>query len=226
MAESDDLGAPLESDAPQDTNAADNEQPKPTRLEVKAARLEAKAAKARAADAARADRQTAPAASTHGGTIAVVVALLACALAVGTSVYALHERSAANRAHELDRVRASAIATAQTYAVDFGSYDYKTLKDDFARVTAHLTPEFAKSYDSVATKLDAVIQQYKGKSVGAVQGVALTSVTKSSAVALVFLDQTVTTSQSSQSRVDRNRLQMTMVRQKNGSWLISDLQLK
>lgn len=225
MAESDDLGAPLESGPPQATDAEPNEH-RPTRLEVKAAKLEAKAAKARAAEAARVERQTEPVGSTRSRTVAAIVALLACALALAAAFYALHERSAANRAHELDRVRASAMATAQKYAVDFGSYDYKTLNDDFARVTAHLTPEFAKSYSSVATKLDAVIQQYKGKSVGTVQGVALTSVTTSSAVALVFLDQTVTTSQSSQSRVDRNRLQMTMVRQKDGSWLISDLQLK
>ena len=118
------------------------------------------------------------------------------------------------------------VKVAQQYAVDFGSYDYQHLDADFQRVATHLTSGFAKSYASVSATLKPTIVQYKGKSTAAVQGVAISSVSTSRAVVLVFLDQTVTTTQQKTARIDRNRLQLTMQRQKNGTWLISDLALK
>lgn len=169
---------------------------------------------------------------------AVIVALAA---ALVWSLIALHQRSTdlsaarlelsgdrkeLSTGQHLDAARTSALKAAEAYAVDFGSYDYAHLDEDFQRVTAHLTPAFAKKYASVSSGLRSVIQQYHGKSTATVQGAALASVSATKAVALVFLDQTVTTTQSETPRIDRNRMQMSMSRQPNGDWLISDLALK
>jgi Mce-associated membrane protein len=163
---------------------------------------------------------------------AVVVIALAAALV--WSLVRVHQRDTELSAarlelsadQQLDAARTGALKAAQTYAVDFGSYDYAHLDADFRRVTAHLTPAFAKKYASVSSGLRSVIQQYHGKSTAAVQGAAIASITTSSAVVLVFLDQTVTTTQSKTPRIDRNRMQMSMQRKPDGSWLISDLALK
>jgi type II secretory pathway pseudopilin PulG len=163
---------------------------------------------------------------------AVVVVVLAAALA--WSLVRVHQRDTELSAarlelsadQQLDAARTGALKAAESYAVDFGSYDYAHLDADFRRVTAHLTPSFAKKYASVSSGLRSVIQQYHGRSSAVVQGAAIASITTSKAVALVFLDQTVTTTQSKTPRIDRNRMQMSMQRKPGGSWLISDLALK
>ena len=165
------------------------------------------------------------------GAVAVVLAL---AGALAWSLITVHQRNtdlSATRLQlsgeqQIDAARASALKSAQTYAVYFGSYDYAHLDADFHRVTDHLTPDFAKKYVSVSSGLRSVIQQYHGKSTATVQGAAIASVTTTTAVVLVFLDQTVVTSQSTTPRIDRNRMQMSMQRKGDGSWMVSDLALK
>ena len=61
-----------------------------------------------------------------------------------------------------------------------------------------------------------------GVSVAAVQGAAIESVTTKQAVVLVFLDQTVNTAKSDTARIDRDRLEMTLEKQSNGTWLIAE----
>jgi Mce-associated membrane protein len=58
-----------------------------------------------------------------------------------------------------------------------------------------------------------------------VQGLAASTATTAKVSVVILLDQTVTTSQSSTPRIDRNRLQMDLVRQQ-GTWLIAKLLLK
>ncbi len=195
------------------------------KLEAKAVRLRQKdeAARARAAEAL----------PRRSRWVRIVLPSVAGALVVGLAaaliwtLVLLDQRdgdvAAANR---IDAARASALKAALTYAVDFGSYDYQHLDADFQRVTEHLTAGFAKKYSSVSRDLRAVIVQYKGRSTATVQGAAISSVTSTHAVAVIFLDQTVITTQSKTPRIDRNRMQMTMQRQGNGDWMISDLALK
>lgn len=186
----------------------------------KAARLEAKLAKLREAQAAEA----AGAAPRSGKvtaalvTLAALVVVLAVAVGVGLP-WVLHQRA-------LNDARSDALRAAQRYAVDFGSYDYRHLDADFATVTSHLTPDFAKDYQSVASSLKQTIVQYKGTSTAKVQGAAVAALHGTSkADVLVFLDQTVSSAQSKTPRIDRNRLQLRLER-RDGTWLIADLQLK
>jgi Mce-associated membrane protein len=116
----------------------------------------------------------------------------------------------------------SAVEAAKSYAVEFGSYDYRHLDADFAKVAAHLTPEFKKSYIESSSRLKPAIAQVKGVAVGTVRAAGLVSATATTAVVAVFLDQKVTTSQSKTPRIDRNRLLVTMERS-GSTWLISKL---
>jgi Mce-associated membrane protein len=149
--------------------------------------------------------------------LAVLVVALGAVVAVLVPAW-LHQR-------DVNAARVSALAAAKSYAVDFGSYDYQHLDRDFAKVAAHLTPGFKKSYLDSSTKLQPAIVQYKGKSTATVQGLAASTATTAKVSVVILLDQTVTTSQSSTPRIDRNRLQMDLVRQQ-GTWLIAKLLLK
>ena len=202
----------------------------------KAAKLEAKAARLREAEAAReAARLDAPdgvpakkltwwlVAETSVLVVALVLAL----------VFAFHEkgqasdaRKASKAAAQLDTLRASAIRTATEVSASFGTYDYQTLTTDFARTRSYLTPSFAADFSKLTSSLGALLTQDKGQTVGTVEGVGVTSVSTTTAVVIVFLDQKVTTSQSSTPRLDHNRLKLTLARQKNGGWLVSKLELK
>ncbi|MDT4925013.1 MAG: Mce-associated rane protein [Pseudonocardiales bacterium] len=203
---------------------------------TKAERLEAKAARLREAEALAAERaaeNAAPAGSRNGWVIALgaVSAVLVVIVVLG-AVYLFQvrdDRASAQRElaglRSAATTRATVVAVATTYAVDFGSYDYRHLDADFKKVASHLTPSFAANYTKSSDGLKPTIVQYQGKSTARVQGVGVSSATTSSATVIVFLDQTVTTSQSTTPRVDRNRLQMKLVR-RNGTWLIENLLLK
>ncbi|HEU5005345.1 MAG TPA: hypothetical protein VFT67_00155 [Jatrophihabitantaceae bacterium] len=219
--------------------------PKPTRAE----KLEAKAARLRLAEqqaAARAEEQreagSAPEDASGGGrrggilgwllvAAGVVVVGLAVALAlVAVDLGHRDDQLAAARRDtrslsQLQSLRDSALSSASKYAVDFGSYDYAKLDHDFQLVSSHLTKSFADKYAQISQQLKNVIVKYKGRSTATVQGAGVTSVTGKQAVVVLFLDQTVTTTQANKPRVDRNRLTMTLQLQADGTWLISDLEL-
>ncbi|HEX3336602.1 MAG TPA: hypothetical protein VHS54_09075 [Jatrophihabitans sp.] len=203
---------------------------------TKAERLEARLARLREAEAVAAERAAngaAPAGSRSGWVTALgaVSAALVVILVLG-AVYLFRvrdDRASAQRAlaalRSAANTRATVATVATTYAIDFGSYDYRHLDADFKKVASHLTPSFAANYTKSSDRLKPTIVQYQGKSTARVQGVGVSSATQSAATVIVFLDQTVTTSQSTTPRVDRNRLQMNLVR-RDGKWLIQNLLLK
>ncbi|MDT4939370.1 MAG: Mce-associated rane protein [Pseudonocardiales bacterium] len=169
--------------------------------------------------------------------VAAVIALLSVlAVAVVVVVLSLlawsHQRHQASSARaalaeqqQLSDLRASAAQAAQTYAVDFSTYDYRHLDADFAKISAHLAPSFRKQYADTSASLKSVVVQYQGVARASIQGVGVTSVTTTSAVVVVFLDQQVTNSTLKAPRLDRNRLEITLERSGAG-WLMSNLQLK
>jgi hypothetical protein len=216
---------------------------------TKAERLEAKAARLREAEQRRAAAVSDPARpqptrAVLVGAIALgaVVAVLAALLIVFVVAWAnrgdevRHARAAARREvaaaqRQADAVRAGsvvgnpAVAAAKAFALDFGSYDYRHLDQDFAEVARRMTPSFAKNYAQTSSDLKPTLEQYKTQVTARIQGYGLTSATRTSAVVVVFLDQTVRTSQSSTPRIDRNRLEIHLVRT-NGKWLVAKLLAK
>jgi Mce-associated membrane protein len=198
-----------------------DDQPAPVKL-TKAERLEAKAARLREQDERRAE-QGGSAASNTGLVVAVSLlgvlsAVLVALLLVGYFSWR-HQRDSD---HALNAARSSALTAATSFAVDFGSYDYRNLSAEFREVETRLTPSFRKSFSQSSAGLVPTIVKYKGSVKATVQGAGLTTATTSKATVVLFLDQTVTTTQSSVPRIDRNRLQVYLVRS-SGTWLVSKL---
>jgi Mce-associated membrane protein len=203
--------------------------PKPSRadkLEAKAARLRLQQERL-AADAAAgrlADRQPFVIAT-------IVLAVVAAALAALLLVTFLAWQNAKDSKGEATApdlgapTTAAALATAKAFALDFGSYDYQHLDTEFEEVAKRMTPSFAQSYLQTSEKLKPTFEQYKTQVTAQIQGFGVTSASPTAAVVVVFLDQTVHTSQSSTSRIDRNRLEIHLV-YTGGKWLVSKLLAK
>jgi Mce-associated membrane protein len=123
---------------------------------------------------------------------------------------------------DVNSARTGALKSAKSFAADFGSYDYQHLDTEFAEVAKRMTPGFAKNYTETSNRLKPTLVQYRTHVTAKVQGAGVTSAGTSKAVVVVFLDQTVKTSQSSVARIDRNRLEIHLQRQA-GKWLVSQM---
>jgi hypothetical protein len=209
---------------------------KPTRaekLEAKAARLRQEHER-RAAEAAAGrlpDRQPFVIATI---ALAVVAAALAALLLITFFAWQDAKDSKAKAAPVTSGAAApdlaapttaAALATAKSFAVDFGTYDYQHLDTEFQEVAQRMTPSFARSYLQTSGKLKPTFVQYKTRVTATIRGYGVTSASSTAAVVVVFLDQSVMTSQSSIPRVDRNRLEIHLV-YLDGKWLVSQLYLR
>lgn len=125
-------------------------------------------------------------------------------------------------------LRNSAKTAAGTYGIYLSSYDYKNLNGPnsaWANVEKHATAKFRHDFETTSTDLSKLLSQYNAVATGQVVDVGLESVSSSTAVALIFVDQTVTnTVQKPNSVTQPLRVKLTMVRQ-NGHWLIDQLQV-
>jgi Mce-associated membrane protein len=203
-----------------DTNTDEDQQPRD-----RAARLEAKAARLREREEAK--RAEPPHQATPWVIVSAVLgALLVASIVVGllVSLDLRHQRDSRTRAlnasRALDAERATVLHLASQYAVDFGSYNYKTYDADVARVKAHLTGKTLSDYTQASQALRPTILQYQSVETAAVAAAAIQTITPSQVTVIVLLDQTVTSKQSPTPRIDRNRLSMVLQRQPNGTWVV------
>ncbi|GAB3695629.1 hypothetical protein [Saccharopolyspora tripterygii] len=148
--------------------------------------------------------------------IAVVVALLLGALAfTGLQL----------RRHAADEsAAASAKEAAQRYAVDLSTYDYQRLDDNFAAVTANAHGQFAQQYKQVSASLTELIRQNQAISRGTVLTAATVEADQDRAVIALFVDQEITNKNNPEPRIDRNRMQMTLVHE-DDRWQVEGIQL-
>lgn len=232
--------APEPDAEPVETEAGKVKLTKAEKLEAKAARLR-EAEQERAARAAERADAGPPAERGRPNVVALAIAAVLVVGLTGVLVWSLwhahtlsNQKDAANRRLHAAQQKLqsadvgnlalgqSAIAAAKSYALEFGSYDYRHLDADFAKVAAHLTPDFKKSYLESSSRLKAAIEQVHGRAVATVRAAGLVSATTGAAEVAIFLDQKVTTSQSTTPRIDRNRLLVSLVRS-GDNWLISKL---
>ncbi|MGI8677792.1 MAG: hypothetical protein ACR2LX_03715 [Jatrophihabitans sp.] len=155
--------------------------------------------------------------------LAAAVALLAVA-AVCAGLY-LHDRGKVSDDARTADARTQALATGQKIAIDFSTYDYRHLDQDFAHVAGQLTGKFATDYKATSAALKPTLTQYQGIATAKVLDAGVASLTAKKAVVLVFVDQTVTSKVSKTPTVDRNRVRVTMQRQ-GDRWLTSALDLR
>jgi Mce-associated membrane protein len=126
--------------------------------------------------------------------------------------------------HQLAAARRQAVVTATNYAVDLTTYDFTHLDAEFNKVLAESTGSFRSEYTAASASLRDLIAKFKATASGKVLETAVVTSDTGHAQILLFVDQTVTNSNSTTPRVDRSRMKMGLEKQ-GGKWLISSLDL-
>jgi Mce-associated membrane protein len=159
---------------------------------------------------------------SRGPVVAVVAVTLAVAVAV---VLAIVVTGLSNRGGgQASSATTNAMEQTATNGTQAAlSYNYQHLTADFAAAEKFMTPAFAANYKkTTATQVQALAAKYHAVSAATVLGAGIDSASPSHATVLVFVDQTVKNSQLSAPRLDRSRIEVTLVRS-GGKWLISQL---
>lgn len=151
----------------------------------------------------------------------VLLAVLLGALLLGAVVFLAVQYLGLRSA---ESARAEVLGAATDFATNLSSYDFNDLEGNFNGVTENATGRFAEQYTQVGANLTELIKQHKAVSEGAVLAVGAVEADDDHAVVLLFVDQTITNTNSPQPRVDRNRMRMTLVQQ-DGRWLVDDVKL-
>ncbi|WP_019876201.1 hypothetical protein [Sporichthya polymorpha] len=120
--------------------------------------------------------------------------------------------------------RGELLAIAETYAVNLTTYDSARLDADFARVMDVATGQFRSEYEVAQDSLRELIVKYQGKATGKVLARAVLSLDGGRGEVVLFVDQTVTNTNSDQPKIDRLRMRMGLEKQ-SGRWLINKLDL-
>jgi Mce-associated membrane protein len=147
--------------------------------------------------------------------LALVVVLLGVVGYLGTQ---LRQQQAAAEA------RTTALDAARTYATDLSTYDFNNLDRNFAAVTANSHGQFAEQYKQISGSLTELIKQNQAVSQGSVLSAGIVEADQNRAVVALFVDQQITNVNNPQPRIDRNRMQMTLVNV-DDRWLIDDIKL-
>ena len=149
---------------------------------------------------------------------AVVGAVVA--VTVGVVVLAGVATADASRQHAVDRARAGALAAASAAVPTVLSYDYRHLDADFAKAESLLTPRFRAEYAATTAKqVKPLARKNKATSTADIQAAAVVEAEPDRAVVLVFVNQLATNVNLTQPRLDRARINVTVVRS-GGRWLI------
>lgn len=148
---------------------------------------------------------------------AIVVLLVAAVVVESVRLHDADNRGLSSRERTV-------IQVATQYAVQFATYNYRSLDQDFALTESHAVEPFLSTYRSETSQIRPTLLRFKSSSTGTVLGAGIASLTSSSAVVDLFLDQTISNSASAQPRVDTERVKMTLVR-RGGRWLISQVLL-
>ncbi|MFC9673133.1 hypothetical protein [Streptomyces sp. NPDC056949] len=128
-----------------------------------------------------------------------------------------------------DEARGQALAAARQAAPVVLSYDYRHLDRDFTAARARLTGHFRAEYGkTTATVVGPTARKYHGTvkatvaqpTGGGSPAASVVSASPDHAVVLLFVNQVTTSTQVQGSRVDLNRVRMTLARTAEG-WKVS-----
>jgi Mce-associated membrane protein len=128
-----------------------------------------------------------------------------------------------------DQARAQALAVARETAPVVLSYDHRRLDRDFARARARLTGKFRDEYDRTtkavvgptARKYDGIVKATVAEPPGGgAPAASVVSASPDRVVVLLFVNQVTESTRVTGSRVDLNRVRMTMSRTSEG-WKVS-----
>ncbi|MBC9730421.1 hypothetical protein [Streptomyces sp. TRM68367] len=131
-----------------------------------------------------------------------------------------------------EQARGEALAAAVKAAPVVLSYDYRHLDRDFARARGHLTGAFRDQYQKTTTTVvgptarkyhgvvKATVAAPSGKAGGGAAAASVVSAAPDRAVVLLFVNQVTKSTQVTGSRLDLNRVRMTLTRTGDG-WKVS-----
>ncbi|MFJ7297139.1 hypothetical protein [Streptomyces collinus] len=163
-----------------------------------------------------------------GGRRSPLTLLLAVLLVAGlVALAALGRQYRDGRLTET--ARTEALTAARTAAPIVLSYDYRHLEKDFSRARAHLTGDFRDEYGKTTkTVVAPTAEKYHGvvkarvaaPGSGGAPAASVVSASPDEVVVLLFVNQVTESTQVSGSRVDQNRVRMTMDRT-GDEWKVS-----
>ena len=102
-------------------------------------------------------------------------------------------------------------------AEDLATYDYRDLGGNFRLVAARATDRFAGQLDALTEQLGPELQQTRAVATATARSAGVVRADTGKAVVMVFVDQTVTNTKSPEPRVERSRMELTLVRE-GGVW--------
>jgi Mce-associated membrane protein len=154
-------------------------------------------------------------------TTAVVAAALVVILGLGVLVVLTVRTNSHRSAGSANQSNVSAVGG--QLAVDFTSFDYRHLDQDFTATAKRATPAFAKTYLAQSKSVESVITKAKAVSSSQVIATGVKSLTPTNAVVLVALNDVTKNTQSPKGTTQYFRMEVDLVRQ-NGSWLASQVE--
>lgn len=153
---------------------------------------------------------------------AVVVAVLAVLLVAGGAVWAwLKIQTLEERAAAPEQARQAAVG----FAKDLGTYDYRDMDGNFRLVAERSTANFAGQLRQITGAMSPLLTQTQATSKGAVPAAGVVTADETRAVVVLFLDQTIKNTNTEQPRVDRSRMQVTLVKE-GDVWKLDHLEAR
>ncbi|WP_458247042.1 hypothetical protein [Streptomyces sp. MAI_2237] len=120
-----------------------------------------------------------------------------------------------------ESARAQALTTARKAAPVVLSYDYRHLDRDFTRARDRLTGHFRDEYGkTTASVVGPTAKKYHGVVKASVTAASVVSAAPDRVTVLLFVNQVTQSTQVSGSRLDLNRVRMTMSRTSDG-WKVN-----
>jgi Mce-associated membrane protein len=147
--------------------------------------------------------------------VTAYVCVFGAAAALGWQLWCEHTLSAAGEAAKVAAI---------TYAQVLTSIDSDHVDQNFADVLNGSTGDFKDMYTKASVQLRQLLIDDKATAHGVVVESAIQAETTDKVVVLLMVDQTVTNAARPDSRVDRNRMKMTMEKV-DGRWLASKVEL-
>ncbi len=154
-------------------------------------------------------------------SLGMVAVCLAVALVVTMLELGIRNSQLAAK-NALETARTTALAAARTYSVELASYSYQHLDQDFAAVMADSTPSWQQSYSKASSALKSILIRFNSSAQATLLSAGLVTATTTRAVAVVFLEQTVTNATQKKPSSSRTQLEMTLD-YSHGKWLIDDV---
>ena len=125
------------------------------------------------------------------------------------------------QARRAESARAQALTAARKAAPIVLSYDYRHLDRDFPRARDRLTGHFRDEYGkTTASVVGPTAKKYHGVVKASVTAASVVSAAPDRVTVLLFVNQVTQSTQVSGSRLDLNRVRMTMSRTSDG-WKVS-----